>query len=311
MSKSPRLSLIVPAYNAETTLVKGLSSFLSQETSFEYEVIVVIDPSKDQSVALANALAASHPNLKVIATSTRLGPARCRYEGVLASSAPYIAFADCDDLLLPGAFEDYVRTIEEKKVDVVVYNYYLEKKKHRHLFLLSHQGLLNRYEAMKRLFADTSLRAFYWNKVFTRESLLKKPLLIPTAPNALFEDTSFMASVFSHVEKVYQTRKAFYVYIEEGASATQRPRTDRLAYHLACYASIQRLFLLEKEDAFSKILAHSLFHLRIAFLYDAHVDAHHGGLSLFKARGKIRAALKEFKQKDPSFEEPIPTDLVR
>jgi glycosyltransferase involved in cell wall biosynthesis len=311
MDSNPRLSLIVPAYNAEATLEKGLRSFLSQITSFPYEVIVVIDPSKDKSVPLAMSLAKEYSNLRVIATPTRLGPARCRYEGVLAAKGSYLSFADCDDLLLPGAFEDYVTTIEKKQSDVVVYNYYLQKGKKPHLFLLSHEGKLNRYQAMKRLFADASLRAFYWNKVFKKEALLRKPLLIPSAPNTLFEDTVFMASVFSHVESVYQTRKAFYVYIEEKSSATQRPRNDRLAYHLSCYASLQRLFLIEKEDAFSKILASSGFHLRLAFLYDAHLDAKHGGLSLRRARKKIRAALKEFKQKDPSFEEPIPTDLVR
>jgi glycosyltransferase involved in cell wall biosynthesis len=311
MEEKTRLSLIVPAYNSEKVLAKGLLSFLSQETSFPYEILLVIDPSKDETAAIAHEIAQSHPNLRLIETTSRLGPARCRYEGVLAARSPYLAFADCDDVILPGAFEDYVNRIEKENVDVVVYNYFLERNGKRRRFPFVHQGKIGRNEAMKRLFHDISLRAFYWNKVFRKEALLKKPLLVPVTPSALFEDTSFMASVFSHVRKVALTKKAFYVYVEETTSATQRPRNDRLAYHLACYAAIQRLFVIEKEDALSSLLAQAGPYLRLAFLYDAHHDAKNGGLSMAKARKKIKEALNEYRKKDPSLEEPNPSDLLR
>jgi hypothetical protein len=80
---------------------------------------------------------------------------------------------------------------------------------------------------------------------------------------------------------------------------------------LACYAAIQRLFVIEKEDALSSLLAQAGPYLRLAFLYDAHHDAKNGGLSMAKARKKIKEALNEYRKKDPSLEEPNPSDLLR
>lgn len=47
---TPPISLIVPAYNEETTIIKNINSFLSQFDYPEYEIIVVNDGSKDSTL---------------------------------------------------------------------------------------------------------------------------------------------------------------------------------------------------------------------------------------------------------------------
>ncbi|KAB2887424.1 MAG: glycosyltransferase, partial [Kofleriaceae bacterium] len=69
------LSIIIPAYNeAEriTPTLESMSAFLSAHP-YRYEIVVVDDGSKDDTVALCRELAERIPHLRVIATSPNRG----------------------------------------------------------------------------------------------------------------------------------------------------------------------------------------------------------------------------------------------
>ena len=48
---TPPISLLVPAYNEEETIIKNINSFLSHFNYPEYEVIVINDGSKDNTLS--------------------------------------------------------------------------------------------------------------------------------------------------------------------------------------------------------------------------------------------------------------------
>jgi glycosyltransferase involved in cell wall biosynthesis len=90
----PRVSVLMPAYNAGPTIVESVSSALAQSVT-ELEVIVVDDGS-DQPVA-GTLKAIGDDRLRVVRTVRNRGVAAARNSGLALARAPIIAQLDADD----------------------------------------------------------------------------------------------------------------------------------------------------------------------------------------------------------------------
>jgi GT2 family glycosyltransferase len=91
---TPIVSVIIPAYNAVTTLRKTLDSVLAQ-TFTSFEIIVVDDGSTDATIAVATTV--DDPRVRVLAQSNA-GVSVARNRGAAAARGELLAFLDADDL---------------------------------------------------------------------------------------------------------------------------------------------------------------------------------------------------------------------
>jgi glycosyltransferase involved in cell wall biosynthesis len=98
---SPVFSVVVPAYNAQSTVASAVRSVLAQ-TRCDAEVIVVDDGSTDGTYAQLERLAGRRVR---IARRPHGGIAAARNAGISLARGRYIAFLDSDDLLLPRYLE--------------------------------------------------------------------------------------------------------------------------------------------------------------------------------------------------------------
>ncbi len=92
----PKVSVIVPAYNAMTYLPKTMGSILAQ-TFADFEVVVVNDGSVDDTAAWVIQLAQTESRVRLISQENQ-GLALARNAGIAAAQGTYIAFMDADDL---------------------------------------------------------------------------------------------------------------------------------------------------------------------------------------------------------------------
>ena len=106
----PLVSAIVPIYNGERFLAQALDSALAQ-TWPELEIIVVDDGSTDASAAIADAYAASHPQVRVIHQANQ-GLCHARNTALAAAQGEYFALLDADDIWLPHHLSDCVAVLE-------------------------------------------------------------------------------------------------------------------------------------------------------------------------------------------------------
>lgn len=120
------LSIIVPAYNSSDYIKECISSVLMQETSYNYELIVINDGSKDDTLEKIN-LFKENKHLKIINQENK-GFSGARNRGIDESLGKYIMFLDSDDLLCENSIEKLIKTAKEKKADIVQGSYYTFNK---------------------------------------------------------------------------------------------------------------------------------------------------------------------------------------
>lgn len=104
-----KVSIIVPAYNAASTLLQTLDSLLNQ-TYRDYEVVLVDDGSTDATRRLAEAYCAN-PRMRVVRQSNR-GAAAARNTGIAAARGRYIGFCDADDMWHPQKLATHVEHLD-------------------------------------------------------------------------------------------------------------------------------------------------------------------------------------------------------
>lgn len=101
MENKPLVSIIMPAYNAEKTIVESIESVLRQ-TYINWELIVVNDGSKDRTSAVVWAI--NDERVRLIEQENGC-VANARNNGINNSKGEYIAFLDSDDLWVEDKLE--------------------------------------------------------------------------------------------------------------------------------------------------------------------------------------------------------------
>lgn len=105
---APKISVIVPVYNSESSIKTCIDSILGQTVPV-YEIIVVNDGSNDKTEVV---LMEYSLNRKVrIINQENGGPAKARNTGIRVSSGDWIAFIDADDRWLPEKIKMQIEVI--------------------------------------------------------------------------------------------------------------------------------------------------------------------------------------------------------
>jgi glycosyltransferase involved in cell wall biosynthesis len=105
----PKVSVIIPAYNAMTYLPATLKSVLRQ-TFTDFEVLIVNDGSSDHILEWVSEIV--DPRVKLIFQENK-GVSTARNTGITHAQGEYIAFLDADDLWESTKLEKQVRCLEE------------------------------------------------------------------------------------------------------------------------------------------------------------------------------------------------------
>ncbi|HEY1754595.1 MAG TPA: glycosyltransferase [Bryobacteraceae bacterium] len=97
------VSVIIPAYNAATTIAEAIESVLTQ-SSRDWEAIVVNDGSTDATLEIAGEFAAVDPRVRVISRPNG-GESAARNTGLAEARHDWLVFLDADDWILPAYIE--------------------------------------------------------------------------------------------------------------------------------------------------------------------------------------------------------------
>lgn len=116
------VSVVMPVYNASKYLDETIQSVLNQ-TYENFELIMIDDCSKDNSLEIARRYEAQDPRVRVIAGETNQGVARVRNRGILEAKGEYIALLDSDDVWVDTKIERQVRLLESEGAEIAYCSY--------------------------------------------------------------------------------------------------------------------------------------------------------------------------------------------
>jgi glycosyltransferase involved in cell wall biosynthesis len=117
----PTISVVVPAYNCEQTILETIRS-IQQQTFSDFELIVINDGSTDRTVELLSTV--QDPRLKIFSYENGGLPV-ARNRGIERSTGKFITFIDGDDLWTPDKLELQLAALQQHPEAGVAYSWTL------------------------------------------------------------------------------------------------------------------------------------------------------------------------------------------
>lgn len=165
----PKISIIVPVYQAEAFLHRCLDSIANQSFQ-DWECILVDDGSKDSSGAICDEYAVNDSRFKVI-HQPNCGASVSRQVALDASKGEYLAFADSDDWVETRWLEKLYEKITADNVDMVICDYeriYVDKTR----YVAGCGCSMDNTDLLADLVNDEYLGVL-WNKLIRKESFFR------------------------------------------------------------------------------------------------------------------------------------------
>lgn len=138
MQLNPKVSFLIPCYNAEEYLTKALNCVVNQ-TYKNLEILTIDDGSSDKTLAILKQFAEKDNRVKVIQNETNLGLIRTLNKGIDLATGEYIARFDADDLIDTNRIELQINLLNQnpnidlltsKAIYITPQDYYHSKVDH-------------------------------------------------------------------------------------------------------------------------------------------------------------------------------------
>lgn len=238
---NPKVSIILPVYNAERYLEKCVNSILNQ-TFDDFELIIVDDGSNDSSAQMCDEYA-SRDNRVVVIHKNNGGVASARQRGIDVARGFYSIHADSDDWIEPNMLECMYGVAVERNVDVVIADYYKNIGEQQFYVEQRFQDG-NVRDALLGMCQNRVFGAL-WHKLI-RHSLYNKFNIRFVEGINYCEDLLVMTKFMTHDITVTKIDQAFYHYNGDNVgSLTKNP--ELYVSSILRYFEHQRLILPENQ----------------------------------------------------------------
>lgn len=207
----PKISVIVPAYNAEKYLYRCVDSVLKQ-TFFDFELLLVDDGSTDGTAAICDTYSSMDSRVRVFHKENG-GVSSARNLGIDNAQGEWITFVDSDDWIEYNAFEKF---IDYNDGDLIVGAMKFENS--QTIAVLSEENTLIEGDTLWQQLTgniDHSLISGPWCKLFKRKIIVEKQIRFNEAL-CFAEDNVFVKSYLIHISRIRNVNVLCYHYQDIG-----------------------------------------------------------------------------------------------
>jgi len=218
LSNTPKISIIIPVYNAAEYLRECIDSVVSQ--SYEnLEIICIDDGSTDNSISIIEEYVKADDRVKLI-KQKNLGAAYARNAGVQIASGEYISYIDADDFISQGLYEEFIRVLNSlnRDIDIFIFNaaYFdsVAKKNISNCFVdlscwnnHSSELSIHTFRDCRNIFTKN---VAVWNKIYRKTFLTENNINFPDGMK--YEDVYYYTVTMIKANSIVIDDKLFYNY---------------------------------------------------------------------------------------------------
>ena len=218
----PKISVIIPVYNAQKYLVECVESLFAQ-TYENIEFILVDDGSSDRSGELCDELAQKDERVYVVHQENQ-GVSAARNNGIQHANGELLLFVDSDDTVAPEYAETLYREMTDQNADLAICGYKICSSKRNKDIAVEEDIFLNDISGSERVVLKLYMQRLLnspCNKMY-RKSLISD-LFDPSL--VMGEDLVFNLKYLRNAQNVKITKRVLYNYIvhENSAVTTYKP----------------------------------------------------------------------------------------
>ncbi len=194
-----KLSVVIPAYNAQKFISRCISSALASDLK-EIEVIAVDDGSTDETKDILSWYENMYPQFFKKIFKENGGAAEARNYGIAEANGHYIAFIDSDDMIRPDAYSTMYDSLQQTGADIAIGRLYkVDNDKYyvRHTLPLPAYKAINPEEYLRLLFTQTYNNVAVWNKMYRTKLVQEHPI-----PLLSYEDVSWTPYILSWADSL-------------------------------------------------------------------------------------------------------------
>lgn len=203
------ISVIVPIFGAENTLLRCLDSLKSQ-TFRDFEVLMIDDGSPDRCGEIIDDYAKSDNRFKAFHKENG-GVSSARQYGIEHAQGKYTIHADPDDWIEPEMLEALYGKAIEDDADMVICDFYENTYKGQK-YIKQKPSSLNHKDVLHDIFGK--IHGSTCNKLIRRKLYSEYNIQFPESIS-FCEDQYVIAAFLKHDIKISYLPKAFYHYIRE------------------------------------------------------------------------------------------------
>lgn len=234
----PKVSVIIPVYNAESFLGETLQS-LSAQTYQNIEIFFVDDGSTDRSVDMIRQYAARHSEAYLLQQDHKFAGVARNY-GMQHARGKYLLFLDADDIFYPDMIEKAVARAEMVNADICVFGAEQYDQISGHKIKMGWACRAKLCPAKAETFSrrTNSINIFQfthaapWNKLFRRSLIEANNLEFQNIQSS--EDVSFVMTALALADRITLCNTILLTYRTNNKTSSQGSRdTNPLSFYLA------------------------------------------------------------------------------
>ncbi|MBD5536383.1 MAG: glycosyltransferase [Lachnospiraceae bacterium] len=221
------ISVLIPTYNAESTIVRAIDSVKKQTYQY-WKVYVIDDSSNDNTINVAKELAVDEPKIKVLSLPEGKGKTRALRFGIdNICNTDYIMFLDSDDWLAETTlFQTLVYEGKKERAECICFNYVVNgkigfPKLSKKLTLSSDEEYLK--NILNRQYMDGNL----WGGIYEFEKVKDKFLI----QDFNHEDYVNKYNIIKECKKVLIIPVIGYEYYVNTSGITRKKMNERDKYY--------------------------------------------------------------------------------
>ncbi len=221
----PKISVIIPVFNAEKTIEKCVNSVLNQDF-WDFELLLIDDGSADNGFSLCEKFSVEDSRVISIKQENS-GAASTRNFGMSKAKGKYFCFVDSDDFLENGALSFMYDLAKKENADILMCGYNMVNGDAK-MPIFAQSGVYIGAEINERIceIKAKNLIDSPCNKLYRAEFIRKSGVKMPE--NEIFEDTDFNLNLLKYNPKFVISDRCFYNYVLHMGSTTRKYSPEKL-----------------------------------------------------------------------------------